>query len=173
MRSGHLLLKLLGFALMSIIISVGVIGVSYSYFTGTNEIISDVSMGDIDVVFSRINTIQGNQTDPSCVIEARIVDSGKNIEINIANAFAGYTATICYEVTNNGSVPVKYQIIQPYGMVDNPIQLNISENAEYIRRNGGKSQGQIIITVSDDIEACDNYCLYTELNFQQAVVEIR
>ncbi|PKM73084.1 MAG: hypothetical protein CVU91_05820 [Firmicutes bacterium HGW-Firmicutes-16] len=173
MRSVNFLPKLISAVIFTVVLSAGIIGVSYAYFNSANNIDSDAVMGDIDVVFSDIYIDQDSATDSSCVTNARIVDNGKNIQINIDNAYPGYTSTIFYEVTNNGSVPVQYKVEQPYTEEDNPVQLDIFENTEYIKRNGGKSQGQIIVAVSDGIGECSNYGLYTELNFQQTIVEIR
>ena len=173
MRSINQPLKMISFLFLSIIISVGLIGVSYSFFTGANEFDTKATMGDIDVVFSNLNVVLASTADPSCTTEAQIVNGGKNLQIDIQNAYAGYTSTINYEVTNKGTVPVVYQLKQPYGEEDNPIQLNVYQSDEYIRGEGGQARGQIIVTVGENIEACDSRSLYTELNFQQAVVEIR
>jgi len=171
MRSTCFLLKLISSALLSVILSVGVIGVSYSYFTDTQTISSSASMGNIDVVFTGLNVCQVNAEDPACVTDAQIADNGKHIEINIENASPGYTSTINYEVTNNGTVPVAYQL-NSSGGAEGPVQLNVSGNNDYICGNGGKSQGQINVKVSNDIGDCKSYTLCTELNFQQAIVEI-
>lgn len=173
MRSLNQPLKMISFLFLSIIISVGLIGVSYSFFTGVNEFDTKATMGNIDVIFSDVNVVSGGTADASCTAEARIVNSGKNLEINIENAYAGYTSTINYEVTNNGTVPAVYQLKQSYGEEDNPIQLIVYQSDRYIRGEGGQARGQIIVTVGENIEACDSRSLYTELNFQQAVVEIR
>lgn len=166
-------LKMISFLFLSTIISVGLIGVSYSFFTGLNQFKIDAAMGDIDVVFSNLNIVSDNTAESSCTTEARIVDSGKNLQIDIQNAYAGYTSTINYEVTNKGTVPVVYQLKRTCGEEDAPIQLNVYQSEEYLRGDGGQAWGQIIVTIGENIEACDSLSLYTELNFQQAVVEIR
>ncbi|MEA4896124.1 MAG: hypothetical protein VB064_12825 [Oscillospiraceae bacterium] len=173
MRSLHIPFKLISAVLFTVTLSAGIIGLSYCYFDSTNRINSNASTGDIDVIFSDLYTAQESSADPPCVTEARIVGSGKNIEINIENAYPGYTLTIFYEVTNKGSVPVAYRVKQPYAGLSSPVRLDIAENTEYIKRNGGKSRGQIIVTVDDDIGNCSSYGLYAELNFQQTFVEIR
>lgn len=173
MRSLNLPIKLISAVLSTVILSAGIIGVSYCYFNTANRIDSKASMGDIDVVFTSLQIDQESAMNPSCITQARIVDNGKNIQIAIENAYPGYTSAIFYEVTNKGSVPVEYKVEQPYIGVDNPVQLIIAENTEYIKRNGGKSQGQIIVTVSNDISESSSYGLYTELNFQQTFVESR
>lgn len=173
MRCLRLPLKPISVLLSFIILSVGIIGVSYAYFNAPNNISSKISLGDIDVVFSGLYIDPGSAADTACVTEAAIVDSGKYIEINIINAYPGYTSTIFYEVTNNGSVPVAYELKQPYADSGSPVKLDTSENVQYIRRNGGKSQGQIIVTVGDDDDLSGSYGLYTELNFQQTFVEIK
>lgn len=172
MRSAGFLFKLIGTALFSVIISVGIIGVSYSYFTATQTFRTDASMGNIDVVFSNLSIVPDSTISPSCVTEAKIVDGGKHIEINIENAYPGLTEAINYEVTNNGTVPLVFQVTPPSGNADAPVQININENDDYIKGNGGQATGQIIVKVGDNTGESKSYSLYTELNFQQAVVEI-
>jgi hypothetical protein len=172
MRSACFLFKLISAVLFSVIMSVGIIGVSYSNLTATQTISSSASMGNIDVVFSNLSIVQDCTSNPSCVTEAKIVDNGKHIEINIGNAYPGFTETINYEVTNNGTVPLIYKVNPPSGNTGAPVQLTINENSDYICGNGGQALGKIIITVGDNAGQSKSYSLYTELNFQQAVVEI-
>lgn len=172
MRSACFLFKLISAVLFSVILSVGIIGVSYSNLTATQTISSSASMGNINVVFSNLSIVKDSLTDPSCVTEAKIIDNGKHIEINIGNAYPGFTETINYEVTNNGTVPLVYEVNPPSGNTGAPVQINIIENGDYICGSGGQALGQIIITVGDNAAQCKSYSLYTELNFQQAVVEI-
>lgn len=172
MRSAGFLYKLISAALISVILSVGVVGVSYSNLNTIQTISSSASMGNIDVVFSNLSVVQDSSTDPSCVTDAKIVDNGKHIEINIGNASPKSTVKINYEVTNNGTVPLVYKVNPPSGNTEAPVQIDINENSDYICGNGGQASGQIIITVGDDVGQCESYSLYTELNFQQAVVEI-
>ena len=171
MHSVRFLIKLISFVLSSIVLSVGIMGVSYSFFTGTSRISSKASMGNIDVVFSDIDIICDGSADPSCITNARIAGNGKCIELNIENAYPGYTATIIYEVTNKGTVPVEYELKQPLTAELSPVSLDICANTDYIKRNGGRAWGQIIVTVSGGIDGCSSCGLETELSFQQSNVE--
>ena len=129
------------------------------------------SMGNIDVIFSNLCIAQDGTTDPSCVTQADITDNGKSIKVNICGANPGCTATINYEITNNGTVPVIYQLEQPYSGADSPVRIEVCESSDCISGNGGKAQGKIIITTDGDIEPGCSYNLSTGLNFQQAAVE--
>ena len=171
MRSVRFLIKLISFVLSAVVLSVGIMGVSYSYFTGLNRISSDVSMGNIDVVFSNIEVVPDSAADPSCTTNARIADNGKRIEIYIENARPGFTSLISYEVTNNGTVPVVYELKQAGQEEQCPVSLNICASSCYIKRNGGQAWGQIVVTVGDNIDGLRSYGLDTELNFQQSTVE--
>ena len=171
MRPVRFLTKLISLVLSSIVLSVGIMGVSYSYFTGANRINSNVSMGNIDVVFSNIEILPDSASDPSCITKARIADNGKSIEINIENARPGCTSIISYEVTNNGTVPVVYELKQASAEGQSPVSLNICASSCYIKRNGGQAWGQIVVTVGGNTDGLSSYGLDTELNFQQTTVE--
>ena len=173
MRSINQPLKMISFLLISITLSVGLLGVSYSYFTGVNQFDTKATMGDIDVVISKLDVVSVNTNDPTCTTEASIVNRGKCIDINIKNACVGYTSTINYEITNKGTTPVVYKLKQPFNCSDNPVQMDVNQNIEYIKGEGGQAWGQITVTVGETTGDVDNYCLSTELDFQQAIVEIK
>jgi len=171
MRSVRFLTKLISFVLSAVVLSIGIMGVSYSYFTGVNRISSDVSMGSIDVIFSNIEVVPDSAADPSCTTKARIADNGKRIEIDIENARPGGTSVISYEVTNNGTVPVVYELKPSIVEEQSPVSLNICASSCCIKENGGQAWGQIVVTVGDSIDGLRSYDLDTELNFQQSTVE--
>ena len=65
MRSINQPLKMISFLLISITLSVGLLGVSYSYFTGINQFHTKATMGDIDVVISKLDVVSVNTNDPN------------------------------------------------------------------------------------------------------------
>lgn len=167
MRSVSPLVKLIGAAALALILSAGIIGTSYAYFSTANSINTRAVMGDLDVVFSDIH-IEG---DDAQTTEARIVNCGKSISLNVGDAVPGNTSVIEFEVTNKGSVPVRFELKQPYTGEENPVRMDVSVNSDYIRGDGGRARGRIVLTVGDG-GGEGVASLYTELNFQQAVVEI-
>lgn len=129
---------------------------------------SSLLMGDIDVVFSDAQLVP--EAASTANTEARIVNNGKNIEISVDNAYPGYSATLNYEITNKGSVPVSCQLIEEGG-ADIPIK--ITGDLRYIKGDGGKASGHFTISVEESFDISGGCALNTELNFQQAVVEVR
>lgn len=151
------------------ILAVGLVGISYAYFSETFTMKTAASMGSLDVVFSNVELDPSALADPSCTISADIVDNGKNIALDIENAAPGFNATLNYEVTNKGSVPVVCQLVQP----DNAGQviINLTTDTEYINPNGGTGQGHLTISVSGEAAQAGSCGISVGLTFQQALVQ--
>jgi len=165
MRAVHLPIKSMRILLVLLLLPVGMIGISYSGFNGLTQFNHCVSTGNMDVVFSDLNLIEGASSP--CSANAEIMKEGKWIEINIEDAVPGYSATFSYEVSNNGTVPVIYELDE---LGENEM-ITISSDERFIAPEGGKAQGQIKISLADDALSSEDYALDLMLTFQQAVVE--
>lgn len=165
MRSVHLPISIIKIFLIPLMLFVGLIGVSYSLYKDRLNIDSVVAMGDIDVIFSDLY-IKESSPGSYGSIDVNMADSGKNIEINITDAMPGYFSLICFEVINNGTVPVLYQLDGSGG--DGFI--SVSADPGCIYPGGDTAQGQININVGDYSEYSEGCTLYLELIFQQATV---
>lgn len=163
MRSICLPIRLIKGLLIPLILFSGFVGVSYSFFTERTDIGNRLSMGDINVVFSDLY-ISESSPGSFGISDARIVNSGKNIDITIADALPGYFTCICFEVKNIGTVPVVYELSNIGG--DGIMSVSAGSGCIYA---GGTSQGQINISVGNP--SGESTSLYLELNFQQAIVE--
>ncbi len=173
MRTVGFLPKLASVVLSAVILSTGLIGVSYAYYTNHSSILQRVTTGDIDVVFSDIWLVPDDAQDPACTVEAVITGSGKTLSIDVANAYPGFIAYINFEIMNKGSVPVGFTLSPVYAGADMPFEILVSGALDYIKRDGGKAYGQITLR-AEDSPAESNGCHHnTELIFQQAVVEVR
>ena len=164
MRSIYFPIKFIRILLASLLLPVGIFGISYSLFSNITDISSNVSTGNIDVIFSDVHIIDNSSSSPSP--EANIENNGKNIAINIENALPGDTVTFYYAVRNNGTVPVVYELSDFSGGGI----LNISADNNYICAGGGTGQGNINVAIGNDVQPNERFDLYLELNFQQAIV---
>ena len=164
MRSVYLPIRLIRFLLALFLLPVGIFGISYSLFSSMTDISSSVSTGNIDVIFSDVHITDNSSSSPSP--EADIENNGKSIAINIEKVLPGDTVTFYYEVRNNGTVPVVYELSNFGG----ESIMNISADNNYICAGGGTGKGNIRIAIGDDAQPNECFDLYLELNFQQAIV---
>lgn len=173
MRTIGFLPKLASVVLSAVILSTGLIGVSYAYYTNHSSVLQRVTTGDIDVVFSNTALVPDAGRDPACTVEANITGSGKTLAIDVANAYPGFTAYIDFEITNKGSVPVSFTLSPVYAGAGRPFEILVSGALDYIKRDGGKAYGQITLRAEELPAESNGWRHDTELIFQQAVVEVR
>lgn len=112
-------MKKVKYIALILVLALGLIGGAYAAWTDQLVVNGTVATGDIDVVFTSAESNDPADTDdpaspaddPKDVgsTEVSLSEDGKTMTVTIENAYPGYVSKIDYEVTNNGSVPVKLQ----------------------------------------------------------------
>ena len=112
-------MKKVKYIALILVLALGLIGGAYAAWTDVLNVAGTVATGDIDVVFTSAESNDAGDTDdpaspaddPKDVgsTEVSLSEDGKTMTVTIENAYPGYVSQIEYEVTNNGSVPVKLQ----------------------------------------------------------------
>jgi hypothetical protein len=166
MHSVSLPIRLIRILLIPLMLFAGAIGVSYSLYTDRIDIDAKASMGRLDVVFSDLYISESSPASYGS-IDPKITEGEKSIEINITDAVPGCYACICFEVKNNGTVPVFYELADSGGGGI----LSVSADSGCLYAGGGTANGQINILVSGSDEQNEIRGLNFVLNFRQADVE--
>lgn len=153
-------MKMLRMTILSLLLSVGIMGVSYSLYTQRTDIRSRLAMGGMDVVFTDVH-LEDDGTSAQPPAMADIVNGGKNIAITLCDAHPGDTACFTYELQNNGTVPVVYELDDGGGF------LTVYPQSDRLEAGGGTGTGMIRIRVGDGMAPGESYSLSVVLNFQQ------
>ncbi|NCC69273.1 MAG: hypothetical protein EOM14_13970, partial [Clostridia bacterium] len=138
-------IRIIAFVLL---LAVGFCGVSYSLYSERTTIGSRLGMGDVDVVFSNVY-IADESLAYSQSVTANIVDYGKSIDITFFDAHPGSCVTFFYEVQNNGTVPVLYELDDSGGKEF----LEVYAESDRLEAGGGTGMGMIRMWVGEDLEA--------------------
>ncbi|MEM2208156.1 MAG: hypothetical protein QXG17_05650, partial [Sulfolobales archaeon] len=115
----------------------------------TLKIHAEVKTGSVDVEFGKVWCEEVEEAEDkdvgSCSVETKEIENegpgGKNdldLVITISNAYPGYSALVCFEVVNSGTIPV----IGPYITLpkDLPNWLAVSHEIEPIQIDPGASR---------------------------------
>ncbi len=167
MRSKQTPLKLINSLLAVAVVACGLLGGSYAYFSEVTSVRANTVMGSCDVSFAGVSVSGAEPGEASCIAQAYISENGKNIEFSIEEAYPGCEVSIEYEISNNGTVPVIYNLGQASG--DGLVEISVISDTEYILP-GGTANGRIIVTVMDTGETEEDCGINVALNFQQAAV---
>lgn len=110
------------FVALALVLAFALLGAGYAAWTDHLEVNGTVTTGDIDVKFTKAESSDPGETvDPASLefeeehqkhvgaTEVEISEDGKELIVTVSNAYPGYFAHIDFEVTNNGSVPVRLQ----------------------------------------------------------------
>jgi len=162
-----------GIICVSLTIFLNIIGLGYGSWLNDIKVENIINTGNINVVFNSYEVIEisdsnipAEQKKP----ELNMIQDQKTLNINITDAYPGYSAYIKYSVINQGSVPViceiksiadelmeglvEYNVQEPLGV------LNAFGNIEDIK------EGTISFTLKD-IKENEKYNISFELIFKQ------
>lgn len=159
MRSGFQIRKL-RILLLFLLLSVSVMGVSYSLYTARTDIRSSLTMGSMGVIFTDVYPEEGSLSG-SFMAAADIGCGGKNIEIKLDGAHPGDSVSFIYTLQNNGTVPIVYELAGGSGL------LKVYMQSDRLEAQGGTGMGVIRICVGEDMELGKSYDLSVVLNFRQ------
>lgn len=157
-------IKPIRIAVFVLLLAVGICGVSYSLYSERTYFDSRLEMGDVDVVFSDLYIADECLAD-SQTVTANIANNGKSIDITFFDAHPGNCVTFFYEVQNNGTVPVIYELDDSGGKGF----LKVCADSDRLEA-GGTGTGKIRIRVGEDLEAGESCSPLIVLNFQQVDV---
>ncbi len=112
-------MKKVKYIALVLILALGLIGGAYAAWTNQLVVNGTVATGNIDVVFTKATSDDPSgqeSADPGqpegkdvASTDVEVWEGGKGLTVTVNNAYPGYVSRIDYEVTNNGTVPVKLQ----------------------------------------------------------------
>lgn len=143
-------------------LSLGAVGVGYAAWQEGLAIGGTVATGDIDPVFTRCEVV-GESCSPSRAA-ALVVADGKRVLIQVHDAYPGYYVRFRYRVTNQGTVPVRFET--ETHSTDPAVELELSAPAGVIDGRGGFREGDLSLTVGG-AEESKTYDFTVELLFRQ------
>jgi hypothetical protein len=161
MKRGGLGGNTTGSFLLLLLFVAGMLGASYSLYSGREQICSSLSAGNMDLVFSDLY-IEEKGPAPSGHPVAVIRHQGKSIGFHLEDAAPGYSAHIFFELQNRGSIPV---VFVPEACGDDLLRVTLDSDC---LEAGEAARGQITITVGSDMEPGQSYDCFEMLRFEQA-----
>jgi hypothetical protein len=180
----RILIKKTWMIYVSLILLLNATGIGYAGWQDDLSIVNIVSTGSIAPVFNE-HSIVSEDSKNEVSATATTINGGKEITINLINAYPGYSVTIQYTITNNGTIPIVCKVINKLDsnegieLVSNinsqedkketedlPIKIEIIQPGEIIGGYGDSRDGLIKITVGE-VEKSTMYSLNIGLDFHQ------
>jgi hypothetical protein len=139
-------IRTLRLMILSLLLSVGVMGASYALYTERTEIRSSLAMGGIDVVFTEV-TPEDAGTSTQAAAAADIAGGGRSIVITLDGARPGDVFCFTYRLQNNGTVPVFCEPADGGGSG----LLTVYPESDRLEAGGGTGTGLIRVRIGDDM----------------------
>lgn len=104
-------MKKIGLIGLIMILALGAMGIGYAAWQQTLVINGTVETGNYDIIFNHAENVPA-QDDPgvATVTVSPIAGDGHSFDIDISNAYPGYTAQIDFGIINEGTVPAAVMV---------------------------------------------------------------
>lgn len=169
-------MKKIKFISMVLVLCLALMGAAFAQWTEDITINGTVETAVFDLQFTAASTNDDNEpADPGKALdvaktEADVITVGKSIDVDVTNAYPGYTATVSYTITNNSTIPVR---ITPTltdasgGTISSDLTVTPSVLPASLAA-GASHTGTIDISVNSDVTADDqNYSIKYNIKSEQ------
>jgi len=157
------------------ILTLGLSGVSYAYWTNGLDINGNIGTGSLDVVFNDQGS--GNKAVSENGGLQVTLDQDKTTMYVEGTVDPGYVGTVEYQFTNNGNIPVKFaQASSDSDAVKNELSfpgeqvISLGNGAYVVKENGagnGKLQIDIGETADSEVGSSTSYEFEIRIPFEQ------
>ena len=156
---------------ITLVISISSAGVSVAAWHDGTQIMGTVTTGSIKPLFTNVYVVDQSPNDSSCTVFPEIKTDDKTMTLTVNNAHPGYQAQLRYEITNKGSVPVRYVPEESADYESGIVKVVNQFHQEVLEEDGGNAEGTLTLII-DAIPEEDTYDLQVQMPtmyFEQAI----
>ena len=156
---------------ITLVFSISSAGISVAYWHDGTQIMGTATTGSIKPLFTNVYVVDQISNDPSCTVVPQISEEGRTMTLTVHNAQAGYQAQLQYEITNVGSVPVRYVPVESADYESGIVKVVNQFRQEVLEEDGGNAEGTLTLII-DAIPEEDTYDLQVQMPtmyFEQAI----
>lgn len=161
---------------ITLVISISSAGVSVAAWHDGTQIMGTVTTGSIKPLFTNVYVVDQSPNDSSCTVFPEIKTDDKTMTLTVNNAHPGYQAQLRYEITNKGSVPVRY-VPEESADYESGIVKVVNQFPKYpedvVLEGGGSAEGTLTLIIDATPEE-DAYNLQIQMPmyFEQAIPRV-